>query len=64
MKFFFFFKQKFHLVSFNLESSGSDGEQQSEEEENDEGERCASHVIFFLHCTVPLVDLWMYCSVQ
>lgn len=43
-----------------LESSGCYGEQQSDEKEEDEGEACAPHVIFFcLHRTVPLAEVWM-----
>lgn len=48
-----------------LESSGSNGEQQSEEEEKDEGDGRVSHVIVFcIHSTAPLVvqfnqELWM-----
>lgn len=54
----FFFLQKVHLVSFNLESSGSDGEQQSDKEEEDEGDGCGYHVVFICLCVaVALVDL-------
>lgn len=43
-------------IWYYLENSYSNAEQQCDEEEEDEGERCASHVIFLcIHAIVPLV---------
>ena len=51
----------------HLDDSGSNAEQQSDEEKQDEGEGCVPHVVMFrFHGIVPLAvglnqELWM-CS--